>query len=34
LHGVRSEAVFAMAIYGRPSKASDGTPRRIHARCR
>ena len=34
LHGVRSDAVLAMAICGRPSKAWSGTPRRIHARCR
>ena len=32
LHGVRSEAVLAMAICGRPVNASPGTPRRIHAR--
>jgi hypothetical protein len=32
LHGVRSEAVLAIAICGRPSKASDGVPRRIQAR--
>ena len=32
LQGVRSEAVFAMAICGRPSKASAGQPRRIQAR--
>jgi len=32
LHGVRSEAVLAMAICGRPSKAEFGSPRRIHAR--
>jgi hypothetical protein len=31
LHGVRSEAVLAIAICGR-SKASPGTPRRIQAR--
>ena len=31
LQGTRSDAVFAMAIWGRP-KASSGTPRRIHAR--
>ena len=30
--GVRSEAVLAMAICGRPSKACPGSPRRIHAR--
>ena len=34
LHGVRSEAVFAIAICARPSNPLDGTPRRIHARCR
>ena len=33
LHGVKSDAVFAIAICGRPSKASFGNPRRIHARC-
>ena len=32
LHGVRSDAVFAIAICGRPSKASAGAPRRIQAR--
>lgn len=32
LQGVRSEAVLAMAIWGRPVKASSGTPRRIQAR--
>ena len=32
LQGVRSEAVFAIAICGRPVNASPGTPRRIHAR--
>src|SRR3954451_15964456 len=32
LHGVRSEAVFAIAICGRPSNAESGVPRRIHAR--
>ena len=32
LHGVRSEAVLAMAMWGRPSKASAGRPRRIQAR--
>lgn len=32
LQGVRSDAVLAMAICGRPVKASSGTPRRIHAR--
>jgi hypothetical protein len=32
LHGVRSEAVLAMAICGRPSKAEPGRPRRIQAR--
>ena len=33
LQGVRSEAVFAIAIWGRlPSNASSGEPRRIHAR--
>ena len=32
LHGVRSEAVFAIAICGRPVNASPGKPRRIHAR--
>ena len=32
LHGVRSEAVLAIAMWGRPSKASAGSPRRIHAR--
>jgi hypothetical protein len=31
LHGVRSDAVLAIAICGR-SKASAGTPRRIQAR--
>ncbi len=31
LQGVRSEAVFAIAICGR-SKPSSATPRRIHAR--
>ena len=32
LQGVRSEAVLAIAICGRPSNALDGTPRRIQAR--
>jgi hypothetical protein len=32
LHGVRSDAVLAIAMCGRPSKASLGRPRRIHAR--
>ena len=32
LQGVRSEAVFAIAICGRPVNASSGTPRRIQAR--
>jgi hypothetical protein len=32
LHGARSEAVLAMAMCGRPRKASSGRPRRIHAR--
>ncbi len=32
LHGVRSEAVLAMAICGRPANASSGAPRRIQAR--
>ena len=32
LHGVRSEAVLAIAMWGRPSKACAGRPRRIHAR--
>ncbi len=32
LHGVRSEAVLAIAICGRPSKAESGRPRRIQAR--
>ena len=32
LQGVRSDAVFAIAICGRPRKAESGTPRRIHAR--
>ncbi len=32
LQGVRSEAVLAMAIWGRPSNASAGSPRRIQAR--
>jgi hypothetical protein len=32
LQGVRSEAVLAMAMCGRPSKAWRGRPRRIHAR--
>jgi hypothetical protein len=32
LHGVRSEAVLAIAICGLPAKASPGRPRRIHAR--
>ncbi len=32
LHGTRSEAVFAIAICGRPVKAESGAPRRIHAR--
>ena len=33
LQGARSEAVLAMAMCGRPSKAWRGSPRRIHARC-
>ncbi len=32
LHGVRSDAVLAMAMCGRPSKAWFGRPRRIQAR--
>jgi hypothetical protein len=32
LQGVRSDAVFAIAIWGRPSNAESGAPRRIHAR--
>ena len=32
LHGVRSDAVFAIAMCGRPSKACSGRPRRIQAR--
>ena len=32
LHGARSEAVFAIAMCGRPSKACAGRPRRIQAR--
>ncbi len=32
LHGTRSDAVLAIAMCGRPSKASSGRPRRIHAR--
>ncbi len=32
LHGVRSDAVFAIAMWGRPSKAFSGSPRRIQAR--
>ena len=32
LQGVRSDAVFAIAICARPSKAESGVPRRIHAR--
>ena len=32
LQGARSEAVLAMAMCGRPSKACRGSPRRIHAR--
>lgn len=32
LHGVRSEAVLAIAICGRPSNAEFGAPRRIQAR--
>ena len=32
LHGVRSDAVLASAICGRPSKACSGRPRRIQAR--
>ncbi len=32
LHGVRSEAVLAMARWGRPENASAGRPRRIQAR--
>jgi hypothetical protein len=32
LHGVRSEAVFAIAMCGRPSNADAGSPRRIQAR--
>ena len=34
LQGVRSEAVFAIAMCGRPSNACAGRPRRIHARWR
>ena len=34
LQGLRSEAVFAMAMCGRPSNAWDGSPRRIQARWR
>jgi hypothetical protein len=32
LHGVRSEAVLAIAMCGRPSKACAGSPLRIQAR--
>ncbi len=32
LQGVRSEAVLAIAMCGRPSNAWLGSPRRIHAR--
>src|SRR5579859_8027135 len=32
LHGVRSDAVLAIAMWGRPSKAWAGRPRRIQAR--
>jgi hypothetical protein len=32
LHGVRSDAVFAIAICGRPVNAEFGRPRRIQAR--
>ena len=32
LQGVRSEAVLAMAMCGRPSNASSGSPRRIQPR--
>ena len=32
LQGVRSDAVLAIAMCGRPSKACAGSPRRIHAR--
>ena len=32
LHGVRSDAVLAIAICGRPSNAEPGSPRRIQAR--
>ena len=32
LQGVRSDAVLAMAICGRPSNALSGNPRRIQAR--
>ena len=32
LHGVRSEAVFAMAICGRLRNEESGVPRRIQAR--
>ena len=32
LHGVRSDAVLAMAMCGRPVNADRGRPRRIHAR--
>jgi len=32
LHGARSEAVLAIAMCGRPSKACAGSPRRIQAR--
>jgi len=34
LHGVRSDAVLAIAICGRPWNAASGNPRRIHARWR
>ena len=34
LQGVRSEAVLAIAMCGRPVNASSVRPRRIHARCR
>ena len=34
LQGVRSDAVLAMAICGRPLNAELGRPRRIQARCR
>jgi hypothetical protein len=32
LHGDSADAVFAIAICGRPAKALSGSPRRIHAR--